>query len=231
MPRTAEQNARVRLRRRHAILAAATSLFAQHGFAETAVSAIAAAAGVSHGAVFVYFPTKEALFRAAVLEPLEAVERTFTVEESRISSVESLRRLVLGQIQAVLDLRESLRLAQYVLGRHEQFPDLAAALFAVAERFVGVITRLVSAAQAADELAQGDPRAAALAYFAFLNGLALVNFGGEDPPYWEAMAHHALRLLGFPRRWSGREEEHHGGATRQRTEPGTTDHRADQYEQ
>ena len=33
-------------------------------------SEVAQAAGISHGTIFLYFPSKDALFRAAVLEPL-----------------------------------------------------------------------------------------------------------------------------------------------------------------
>ena len=51
--------------------AAGYYLFAQRGFAGAGISDIARAAGVSHGTVFLYFASKDALFRAAVLEPLE----------------------------------------------------------------------------------------------------------------------------------------------------------------
>jgi AcrR family transcriptional regulator len=53
-------------RRRAEILAVATAMFAQHGFADTDVQQIADRVGVGKGTVYRYFATKEALFLAAV---------------------------------------------------------------------------------------------------------------------------------------------------------------------
>jgi AcrR family transcriptional regulator len=55
-------------RTRRALLAAAVERFAQRGYRATSVAEIARAAGVSPPAAYVYFPTKEALFLAAVDE-------------------------------------------------------------------------------------------------------------------------------------------------------------------
>ena len=61
---------RRRARRKEArpgeILAAALALFAAHGFAATRLEDVADRAGVSKGTIYLYFPTKEALFRAVV---------------------------------------------------------------------------------------------------------------------------------------------------------------------
>lgn len=50
------------------IVEAARATFVEHGFAATRVEAIARRAGVSKGTVYLYFPTKEALFEAVVRE-------------------------------------------------------------------------------------------------------------------------------------------------------------------
>ena len=52
------------------LLAAALDLFVEKGYAATRVEAVAARAGVSKGTLFLYFPTKEALFKAVVRENL-----------------------------------------------------------------------------------------------------------------------------------------------------------------
>lgn len=57
-PRDPERMARV--------LEAATEQFIQHGFAQASVDAIAKLSGVSKVTIYSYFPTKEALFEAAV---------------------------------------------------------------------------------------------------------------------------------------------------------------------
>lgn len=53
-------------RRKAEILAAAATAFAERGFAGTQVQTIADRLGIGNGTVFRYFPTKEALFLAAV---------------------------------------------------------------------------------------------------------------------------------------------------------------------
>lgn len=56
--------------RRAEVLDAAVDAFAEHGFAETTFADVAARAGVSKGAVYHYFETKEGLFEAVVEERL-----------------------------------------------------------------------------------------------------------------------------------------------------------------
>ncbi len=61
-----------RARRKNArpgeLLAAALDLFVEKGYAATRVEEVAARAGVSKGTLFLYFPSKEELFKAVVRE-------------------------------------------------------------------------------------------------------------------------------------------------------------------
>jgi AcrR family transcriptional regulator len=57
--------------KREAILAAAVTLFAQHGYAGTEMEWIGQAAGVAKGTLYLYFKSKEELFLAAVDRTLE----------------------------------------------------------------------------------------------------------------------------------------------------------------
>ena len=50
------------------LLVAALDLFVAHGYAGTRVEAVARRAGVSKGTLFLYFPSKEELFKAVVRE-------------------------------------------------------------------------------------------------------------------------------------------------------------------
>jgi AcrR family transcriptional regulator len=52
------------------LVAAALACFAERGFAATKLDDIAAKAGVSKGTVYLYFPSKEELFKAVVRESL-----------------------------------------------------------------------------------------------------------------------------------------------------------------
>lgn len=71
-PSPADPAAPKRERRKEArpgeLLEAALALFVEKGFAATRVEEVAARAGVSKGTLFIYFPSKEELFKAVVRE-------------------------------------------------------------------------------------------------------------------------------------------------------------------
>jgi AcrR family transcriptional regulator len=57
---------------RRALLDAATSLFAEHGYPDTSLDQVAAACRVTKGAVYHHFPSKQALFGAVLDEVADA---------------------------------------------------------------------------------------------------------------------------------------------------------------
>jgi AcrR family transcriptional regulator len=72
MPRSASTNRDIRDSRRADILRAAAKLFARRGLTDTKIGDIAREAGLSHGLVYHYFPSKEAVFEAVITEKREA---------------------------------------------------------------------------------------------------------------------------------------------------------------
>jgi len=198
MPKTAEQNARQRSARREQILQAAIPVFARMGFAEASMADIAAAAHTSYGTVFLYFATKEALFHAAVLEPLSELERVFAVDAPpgmRPGAV--IRDMAHTQVAFVSHQTSYLRLTQYVLGMRDRFPALAGQLFAVTDRFTEQVVAVIEAGQRAGELAPGKPDVIAQAYLAFLTGLGLTVLGEpSESPLWRRLAEAGIRLFG-----------------------------------
>ena len=75
MPRISkEREAAVRSR----IFEAAVSVFEQHGFTRASMAAIASEAGLSSGAIYTYFGSKEELFLAAFGSLVEAQEQALT---------------------------------------------------------------------------------------------------------------------------------------------------------
>jgi AcrR family transcriptional regulator len=83
----------LKARRQAEILSAAAAAFARHGFAGTDVQVIADAAGVGKGTVYRYFPTKEALFLAAVDHGLQELTAKMDVitEDPTLDPVDVLR--------------------------------------------------------------------------------------------------------------------------------------------
>lgn len=80
MPRSPEDNQQIRDARREVILTAAARVFADKGFGHTKISDIAAAAGQSHGLVYHYFASKEAVFAAIVDLAMERVNEDLTID-------------------------------------------------------------------------------------------------------------------------------------------------------
>lgn len=59
--------------KREAILAAALTLFGRYGYRRTSMEEIAREAGIAKGTVYLYFPTKEILFRALSQQTMDHV--------------------------------------------------------------------------------------------------------------------------------------------------------------
>lgn len=76
--------------RRRALLDAGAALFAEHAFEEISMREIAAVAGVSKPLLYHYFPSKLALFKAAVAEHAVELERLIDEAEG-LNPAERLR--------------------------------------------------------------------------------------------------------------------------------------------
>lgn len=200
MSRKRELNEAIRLERRQQILAVAIPLFAGRGYDATGMSEVAQAAGLSHGSIFRYFPTKEALFQAAVLEPLAETEAHYReILRGEGSPLARIQRLVREQILTLARQQSYVRLAHHTLGQRERFAEIIPEIFAYTARFCAVINPIIAEGQRTGELLPGEPGAIATAYFAYLNGVILVS----DPPgspYFEetlaAMIQMGIRIFG-----------------------------------
>jgi AcrR family transcriptional regulator len=108
------------------LIDAAIEVFAQKGFSGSRLEDVARRAGVSKGTAYLYFPNKEALFKAAIREVvvtrIAMGERE--VEEWRGSSEELLRQ-VLGHWAQVIRSRQG-GLLKLIVAEARNFPDLAA---------------------------------------------------------------------------------------------------------
>jgi AcrR family transcriptional regulator len=89
---------------RRAVLAAARSSFGRKGYVQTSVDEIAAAAGVTKGAVYHHFAGKEALFRAVHAEvEAEAQARAVAARDPKRSPIDQIVAMVNGYLDATLD--------------------------------------------------------------------------------------------------------------------------------
>jgi AcrR family transcriptional regulator len=146
------------------IVASALAVFAERGFKAARLDEIAARAGVSKAALYLYFPTKEALFRAVVAEAaapnLVMVERAVAAHAGPIGDL--ARRLVPALARAAAEGPLG-GVAKMVIGESRNFPELARVWHDdVVARALGAVAGLIAGAQARGEVKPGDPRAYAL---------------------------------------------------------------------
>jgi len=142
------------------IVAAALEVFAEKGFAAARLDDIARRAGVSKGALYLYFETKQDLFRAvvrtAVTPNVEAVEAALAAAEAPFAM---LARLLLARVAEVMSSSRLGSVAKMVIAESGNFPDLARIWHEdVVSRALAMATGLIERAQARGELKPGDPR-------------------------------------------------------------------------
>ena len=187
-----------KMKKRAAILGAAVKTYSENGFAETTIAAIAKEAGVSFGSVFTYFATKEVLFQAAILEPLEEIKPYFIEIEERYSGspMEKVRSMIDCQLDVFARNKDFLRLSQQVLARPDRYPVLFNDLSAFVDVFVERIHPIIEKGQERGDFYEGSPVLMAQSYISLLNGLRLTFVDDHTNLIWNNMKIQALRLFG-----------------------------------
>lgn len=142
------------------IVQAALEVFAEKGFAAARLDDIARQAGVSKGALYLYFETKEDLFRAVVRE---AVAPNLDMVEAMLAQATlpfpDLLRLLFARIVMVIGASRMGAVAKLVIGESRNFPELARVWHdEVVSRALTAIAGAIAAAQARGEVRPGDPR-------------------------------------------------------------------------
>src|SRR4051812_23928118 len=90
--------------RRSDIVSAALRLFAAKGFAATRLDDVAEAAGIAKGTIYLYFETKEELFREVVRqELLPTLDRIEAAIAAHQGPAADLFRLLLGGVAGLAD--------------------------------------------------------------------------------------------------------------------------------
>ena len=132
-----------------AVLEAALDQFAARGFAATRMEDVAAAAGLSKAALYLYFPSKDALFRALVerrIRPLQA--HLEAVAAADLDPLAGLRAITTAWSKAMQDPRLA-AIPRIVLAEAPRFPEIAANINGADESPVNaLIERLISASVA-----------------------------------------------------------------------------------
>jgi AcrR family transcriptional regulator len=140
------------------IIDAALALFSEQGFAATKLEDVARRAGVSKGTLFVYFASKDELFRAVARRVLAThLDRLQTASADLDRPLAELVPALLAQV-ARFGQTGLPGMARLLLGESRKFPDLARVWHEeVASKVLGLLTAAIARAQARGEVRPGDP--------------------------------------------------------------------------
>jgi len=142
------------------IVEAAMAVFAERGFAAAKLDDIARRAGVSKGALYLYFETKEDLFRAVVGQ---AIAPNISVVKAMVAAhpgpLSDLVRGVTSHVAQVVQTQPLGGVLKMVVGEAGNFPEIARVWHdELVAQALGAMSGAIEAAQARGEVKPGDPR-------------------------------------------------------------------------
>jgi AcrR family transcriptional regulator len=183
------------------IVAAAVQVFSEKGFAAAKLDEIARRAGLSKGALYLYYETKEDIFHAVVKT---VVAPNIEMVRQRIGGFPgpfpALIRMLLPVVAGALTHAPLAAIAKMVIGESRNFPELARYWHdELVVPVLGLMTETIAAAQARGEVRTGDPRSFALQIIApfFMGVLWRETFVpvGAEPFDLQALAVQHLAVL------------------------------------
>ena len=108
------------------ILDAALSVFAEKGYAGTRMDEIARRAGVTKGTIYLYFESKEAVFKTLVRESIGATLASVTTSVGSFQgSAKDLIRFALNAMGHLLTTSDRVVLPKIIIAETGNFPELA----------------------------------------------------------------------------------------------------------
>lgn len=140
------------------LLSAALDQFVERGYAATRLDNVAASAGVSKGTLYLYYTSKEDLFKAVVRENMMPVmgEAEEMIASYQGSTVDLFREIMLGWWDRVGSTRLA-ALCKLMIAESGNFPELAAFYHEeVIRRGDAIITRMLERGIARAEFRQVD---------------------------------------------------------------------------
>lgn len=142
------------------ILAAALEVFAERGFQAARLEEVAKRAGVSKGALYLYFETKADLFRAVVTDAISPNLERVKMMAAAAGPFEQAARMGVGMLaRTVVTDRRITGVVKLVIAESRNHPELATIWHeTVVQPGVTLMSGLIAAAQARGEVRPGDPR-------------------------------------------------------------------------
>jgi AcrR family transcriptional regulator len=146
------------------ILAAALEVFAAYGFQAARLEEVAKRAGLSKGALYLYFATKADLFRAVVRDAISPnLEEVKAMASAAVPFDQAVRTAIGTLARKVITDRRITGVVKLVIAESRTHPELASIWHeAVVEPGLQMLSGRIAEAQKRGEVRTGDPRLFAL---------------------------------------------------------------------
>jgi AcrR family transcriptional regulator len=171
MPRTPEENDRIRQASKEKIRAAAMELFIKQGYYATSISDIAKQAGISKGLLYNYYKGKEELLsemvEARIKEVVEVMEEAFTLNTPR----EQLEHIINGAIDNIHQKPEVHRFYLHLQNQPESDEDLIKYSHLIIEENA---RQFEFQCKIFESMGETDPRKRSLYFSSVLQGIMLM---------------------------------------------------------
>ncbi len=184
MPRDPEANQRIKDERRQHILRAARIVFARKGLSAAKISDIATAANLSHGLVYHYFESKEAVYSALVREAVDhAISTVHEFARGDADPWQRLSRFVEHMLDRVRVEPEAYMLMVHALMSEANPEEARAEVTRFAAEAHPELRALFEEGQRSGQVvADIDARELMTTLFATLHGLALTELLQKTSP-------------------------------------------------
>lgn len=146
------------------ILAAALEVFAERGYAAARLDDVARRAGVTKGTIYLYFPSKEALFKAVVRQSLVLnIERAEAASAGHRGSAADMLRQLLWTVWRTVGETKLSGIPKLIVAEAANFPQIARFYWAeVASRALALVSSVIERGIAAGEFRPVNPRFATM---------------------------------------------------------------------
>lgn len=183
--------------RRRAILQAARAVFARQGYANTVVDDIARQADIGKGTLYLYFPSKEQIYLAALLEDAHRLdEETRTAMAAAQTWHDKLRAYIEVRLRYFDEHQDFVRI--YLTEFRSmcmQGKPMQSELYRLSEQGEAQLAQMFAAAAARHEIRPIDPEMAAATVTELTRGLMERRLRHSARPSGPAEREFALDLL------------------------------------
>jgi AcrR family transcriptional regulator len=181
---------------RNRIIETANLLFSKNGYDSTGVAEICLAAGVSKGAFYHHFPSKQAVFLAAMESWLSGLNQGFTLTRQETKDIPQAMMQIADMVGAIFqaaDIRLSIFLEFWVQAYRD--PLIWQAAISPYRRYQGYFAEMIREGINQGSLRQVDPNHASRALVSLAMGLLMQALFDPTATDWQAETRESIALV------------------------------------